>query len=692
MLHGSGTLAALGAILVAVPLLAAENLLENGGFEGNWRPLTSNWDTGTAEGEVPDRWEDVSTWSGASTRYTKITGADGQGQALRLELVRAARAQSVLQLRSQFDVTLEAGKAYAVTGQLRSPTGTRVELCIRQHQGARERFWQVALRPTPEWRSFRFVAEPPAAGSGRFFLSFRQPGLVDVDDLSVVQLRDSERPAPRPPIGITGARCVPTRGELIHHSDIIAMYQESKPETLRKYRIDVVAWGGQLRATDEAIAQRRELIARAHQAGVRLHAVDCAMVQEGGRCIIAEGRRDSPHAGLFWQLRKDNEGTLQRLAELGIDLTRDTVRDVDGDWVPVPWLRKRWRIPMASVYSPTARQWFADQMDAIAATGATALHFDEPAMGAYGLLAPKPGDFSQHATAAFRDWLGRRPAEVWRKAGIESLEDFDYGQFVRRHGGDPRRAPLWREFLRFQLFSTVEYVRELRDQVRAKVGAAVPLSMNANPGTWIKLPFLEVQDFMTTEVAHEAKGRRPPVDPLLVYKLGDAVHQPVASTAHGHDWYEMKTDQHPVLVCTWIAMGYALGHHLMIPCKAWVMDPVKGSDTYRPTTDHYACMAHFIKQVAPLLDRHEPLSVLAVVVSCDAIEHDRQWLKQLVQRLADANIPFHLALEGNDLLERHVSAADLEGCAAVLIASPAFLSDETRRRVTNLAGKRGNAP
>ncbi len=681
----------LAALLVSAPSsgpIAAEELLQNGTFAGAWAALESEIDGATAEGQAPDGWQDVSTWSGASTRYTRVPGADGEGSAVRLELVRATQPASMLQMRSAFDVPIEAGRAYEIRAKLRSPTSTPVELHIRQPVEPRIRFWQAIAPGAAEWREFRFVAEPVDSGNARFFVTLRQRGTVEVDSVSVTRLPEGARRTPAEPIPLSGVRCVRTRGDVIKHSDIIAMYQEGKAETLRKYRIDVVAWGGQLRTDEKTIAARRELIEMAHGTGVRFHAVDCAMVQEGGRFVVSQGDRSSPNAPLFWDLRKDNEGTLARLGELGVDLTRDTVRDIDGNWVPVPWLAKRWRIPMASVHSPAARRWFSEQMDAIASAGATALHFDEPAMGSYGVTFRDPGDFSDHAMAAFREWLGERPPEVWREAGVESLEGFNYRDFVRTHGGDPRMAPLWREFVRFQLFTTRDLVAELRDRVREEVGRDIPLSMNANASSWIKLPFLAIQDFMTTEVPHVAGTQKPPIQPLLVYKLGDAFGQPVASTAHGHDWYLIREDERPVLVSTWLAMSYALGHHLMMPCKAWVMSPTEGSGNYRPTTDHYACMAHFIKGVAPLLDDRESISTVAVVVSSDAIERDLASLNALAGRLADANIPFSIAVEGNDLLERQVSADDLAGCSAILLASPAFLSDELKQRVRTLAGDR----
>ena len=512
---------------------------------------------------------------------------------------------------------------------------------------------------------------------------------VQAEGVAVKKKPPATQPSPAPLVRV---RCVKSRGDLIRHSDIVSMKSPEDVGTLQKYCIDVVAWGMQVsvQADRAVIAKRREQMDKARKAGVRFQAVDCALVQETGRCVVAGGDRTSPNLQLYYPLRnKDrNEAVLNQIAASGVDLKRSNVLDVHGDWVGVPWLQKRYRIPYGSNYSPTVRRWMFEQMDLLASLNPTALHFDEPGSGAYGLQADNPGDFSDQAMTAFREWLGKQPEKLWREAGVRSLDGFNYREFVLAHGGDPRKAPLWREFVRFQLFTTVEFVRELRDRVRAKVGKDIPFSMNANPGSWIKLPFLQLQDFMTTEVPHEARSRKPPVSPLLVYKLGDAFRQPVASTAHGNDWYEMKADEQPMLVCSWLAMSYALGHHFMIPFWAWVMDPVKGSDSYVARTEHYMCFAHFVKKMARLLDGYEAVSAVGVVVGCDAIERDEQGLRALCRRLADEQIPFGLAVEGNDLLDRQVTAADLEGYSAVILANPSLLSDQAKQRVGKLAGDR----
>ncbi len=485
-----------------------------------------------------------------------------------------------------------------------------------------------------------------------------------------------------------GPRCVRTRSNLIKHSDIIAMYQESNPKVIRKYCLDIIAWGGQLRPGEKWTARRREVIEHAHSAGVRLNAIDLAAVQEGGKFLVAEGDRNSKHYNLFWEFRKDNAAAFQKVADLGINLKKHAVVDIDGELVGVPWLIKRWKIPMACVRHPEARAWYRKQMDAMMATGATALHVDEPCMSGYALLAKKPGCFCDLCVAGFTAYLRKQPEDVLRQAGIETLDGFDYRRFIKAKGGEPRQAPLWRQFVRYQLVSIRDFLRELRDRARATSGKPVPMSANAHAGSWIKYPTIPLLDFMTTELAHQAKELRVPYVPVLAYKLGDTFGKPVATTAHGYEWYLMKTDQRPTLVCTWVALAYAMGHHMMIPHRAWVMDPKKGSDTYRAVTDHYACLARFIKQVAPLLDGHEALATTTVVLTCDAIQEGRWSIHRVCAQLADAQIPYCTALEGNDLLEKRVTSQDLVGCATILIASRKHTSDAVLKRIRSLADGR----
>jgi len=479
-------------------------------------------------------------------------------------------------------------------------------------------------------------------------------------------------------MGIRGVRCVPRCSDLLRKSDVVAMRPEPKAETYRKYRVDVVAWGAGVGFDAKSVARQRRLVETSRAAGVRLYAADCVAVGEGSWCVISGG---DPHSDRIAQFK-------ERGLEAGIDLIQGAVLDVKGQWIRVPWGGPGRNVPMASVFWPTAREWYLRKMDLLASTGATALHIDEPALGSYGLVASSPGDFSDHAVRAFGEWLRGRPEPVWRGAGIESLEEFSYRDFVLSQGGDPRAAPLWREFVRFQLAGAAELLRAMRDRFQAQAGRPIPLSTNANPATWYKLPFLQVQDFMTTEVGHEAKRLAMPVTSLLVYKFGDAIGQPVVTTAHGGEWHKMHVDPHPVLVCSWLAMGYGLGHRLMMPVKAWMTPRVRGTDAYRPQTDHFACVARFVKEVAHLLDGYEACTCVGVALSCDAVERDVGTLKNLLRRLADMNVPFDLVIEGNDLFPRRIRESDLAGLSAILIACPQRLPADARVRLAKLAGDR----
>jgi len=57
-------------------------------------------------------------------------------------------------------------------------------------------------------------------------------------------------------------------------------------------------------------------------------------------------------------------------------------------------------------------------------------------------------------------------------------------------------------------------------------------------------------------------------------------------------------------VCSWLAMSYALGHHLMVRLGL-VMDPVQGLGLVRRDHGALHVLTHFVKKMARLLDGYE---------------------------------------------------------------------------------------
>ena len=465
-------------------------------------------------------------------------------------------------------------------------------------------------------------------------------------------------------------RPVSASGELIQHSDVVAMFNVDDPEILKKYCIDIVAWGNHLPWPNAGeVYKRQNIIKKASTAGVRYHGVDMALMQEGKRYLAKSlGRWKLPD---IESLNKEDI-YLKKIKER-------SVLDVNGNLTSLTWMKP----PIACIHDKGYRKWLINRIDWLMETNPTSLHFDEPLLGAICIMAKKPGCFCDKCCENFGRYLKTRPEAVWKMHGINSLKEFNYRDFVKSKGICPRKAPLWDEFVKFQILSAAEFVEELKKRADLKANTPFLFSANAPPYTWEKLPFLHLMDYISSEFAHYAKLCRVPDRPILAYKLGDCLHKPIFSTALGSDWSQIKKYPHALLVCSWIAQAYAYGHQFMMPIRACAF----GSQYY-PTTDHYACLANWIKKVKYLLDGYESISDTAVVLKLDSFkkERDKKNIIQLCSILAHKNILYHIVIQGNDFFEKELTIKDFEGCSQTIIALPVYFTDKELSLIKKFSG------
>ena len=106
---------------------------------------------------------------------------------------------------------------------------------------------------------------------------------------------------------------------------------------------------------------------------------------------------------------------------------------------------------------------------------------------------------------------------------------------------------------------------ELRALAARIAGHPVPMGANAGLLWGPHLADYQSLDLFSAEIPHRAEARRFSDDPLVAYRLADAVGRPLASTASGGDWAFIKEQNLPGLVQGWIALSYAAGHGLMAP-------------------------------------------------------------------------------------------------------------------------------
>ena len=465
-------------------------------------------------------------------------------------------------------------------------------------------------------------------------------------------------------------RLVCAHSELIQHSDVVAMCDVDNSDILRKYHIDIVAWGNHLPWPNaKGVQNRQNIIKNARTAGVRYHSVDIALIQEGKRYLAKSLGR--------WQL-PDIKLLNERDKHL---IEKHSVLDINRHLTCISWHKP----PIACIHDVGYRKWLLNRIDWLMKTNPDMLHFDEPLMGAAcAIFSHNPGCFCDNCCKNFRQYLKTRPDVVWKKYGIESLNTFNYRSFIKLKGVMPKKAPLWDEFVRFQILSAAKLVKALKKRAELKTAQPLLFSINAAPSSWEKLPFLHLMDFISAELAHNAKYLKVPDRPILDYKLGDALMKPVFSTALGSDWAQIKKTSHIILACSWIAQAYAYGHQFMMPIRAFAKNSF-----YYPNTDHYACLANWIKEVRYLLDGYKSLSNTAVVVSLNSFkkEKDKQNIIKLCSQLSHCEIPFHIVIKDSPFFKRNISEKDFKDCSQTVVALPNFFSEDDLLLIKSFSGK-----
>jgi hypothetical protein len=467
-----------------------------------------------------------------------------------------------------------------------------------------------------------------------------------------------------------GFQIVSAPSELIQHSDVVAMCNVDDSEILKKYCIDIVAWGDHLPWPNaKEVYNRQKIFKNAGISGVRYHSIDIALMQEGKRYLAKSLGR--------WKLPD-----IKLLNEKDKHLVKEhSVLDINKNLTSVSWHKP----PIACIHDVGYRKWMLNRIDWLMKTNPGALHFDEPLMGAAcAIFSRNPGCFCDKCCEEFKLYLKSRPDVVWKTHGIDSLNEFNYRNFIKSKGVTPKKAPLWDEFVRFQILSAAKFIEELKKRAELKAATPFLFSTNAPPSSWEKLPFLHLMDYISAELSHNGKYLKVPDRPILNYKLGDGLMKPVFSTALGSDWAQIKKTSHTLLACSWIAQAYAYGHQFMMPIRAFAKDSF-----YYPTTDHYACMANWIKEVKCLLDDYESLSNTAVVVSLDSFkkEKNKQNIIKLCSQLSYCKIPFHIIIKGNVFFEKQISEKDFEGCSQIIVALPKFFSEDELLLIKKFSGK-----
>jgi len=446
-------------------------------------------------------------------------------------------------------------------------------------------------------------------------------------------------------------------GPVVKRSDVVFMGSKSA-DIYQAYGATMVSWGGHASSDDpKAIEDFKKRVQVAHDLGMRYCAGLAFRTAFAAMIDFDEGFMDS------------------------------VCRTLDGEPVLVPWLwdhkHKGHPAYWFCTNAPGYREYLKHQTRLAMAADVEGLHIDD-----YNGTAGtewRGGCFCPHCMAAFRRHLADSVSpERLKQCGVESLDGFDYGEFLRGRGvttEDYRRRvegdlPLGPEFLTFQYQAAAAWVHEIHQYAEGLVGHPLILSVNSSASSPKSLVIAPQLTYFCGEVPRQADSRRAPTDCLFVYKLGDALRRPIVSTSSGQDW--AFTDEHkkPGLVRLWIAQAYACGHQLMAPHRQWAYTETKGTHWYQSEPSDYAPLYQFVRAHADLLDDYEAVAQVGLVYSNAAFRANKRATRDACLALAAANVPFRLLVMGDDWLTVPPPAADdLAPLKAVVCTEPLMLDE-----------------
>lgn len=436
--------------------------------------------------------------------------------------------------------------------------------------------------------------------------------------LSLFPVLASDSPAPLP---------------VLKRSDVVFMYQASR-QTYEDYGATVLAWGG--KPTTKSLEE-------------------------------AKGLKFFGSVGMVTEFSRYYERFPQ-------DYEQGLCRDVEGKPYKVPWLTDHQHkgVPFwwCCTRQPRFRQYLSERVVETVKAGADGVHIDDHLGTAGGIW--EGGCFCDRCVAEFRDYLKSLPPDVLARNSVHDPGNFNYRDVVRdwlkeNAGRKANQHPLWNHWRIYQLRSAAQFMAELRALAAQTAGHPVPMGANAGLLWGPHLSDYQSLDLFSAEIPHHAEARRFSDNPLVAYRLADAVGRPLASTASGGDWAFIKEQNLPGVVQGWIALSYAAGHGLMAPNRQWCHTPQKGTHWYDGPKEKFAPLYQFVRQNAALFDGYENHTDLTVAFAQRTFDRDANKIISRYNQIAAANISYRLALGGNEVVDHPLPAEVLRQATSLLV-------------------------
>lgn len=320
------------------------------------------------------------------------------------------------------------------------------------------------------------------------------------------------------------------------------------------------------------------------------------------------------------------------------------------------------------------------------------LHFDDPFGCA--LVAIGEGAFNKQYMEGFREFLKQYvPKDTIEAHGINDLEHFDYGDFLREieskeiekrigsSGYDLGNYDYEKYRMEIGSFPLIEYYQcyvyrcaientlRIKKIAREEAGRDVPMSGNAAYGDWDRLAFSPAFDYLSCELSYYPTKGLSAGGPILDYKVGETLETPIAAIGYGDVWAFIEAHNATGLAKGWIAECYAFGHNLVVPYHIWCRSPELLDHSYTAPPEVLGPIYRFIRANARFFDDYESVCDAGLLLSFANHRRNNKALTENAVALANLNVPFGVPIAGEPVWLDYIqlSQEDLDKYSVLII-------------------------
>ena len=369
--------------------------------------------------------------------------------------------------------------------------------------------------------------------------------------------------------------------------------------------------------------------------------------------------------------------------------------DLDGKPIEVSWMvghvyKGRTPVFLCS-NQPRYREFLREQVRYFIAAGADGIMVDDSG-GAF-FARNRGGCFCTCCIEGFRTYLGEKySAGQLKQRGVDDLDSFDYRKFVlgQEDGGQSYRnrqrrekVPFSRDFNDFLLRSDVELFRELQKLSCELAGKHVPMGWDNVDFGGSRAGYYPFWDVFYSEINYQnfgVDGRLPGTkfSPAIVMldKFSDAMGKWYIPTPAPRSWEAVMKNDVESLLRLWVAFSYANGSALRYPRKGWIFSTQ--TPWYFPPKEDFEPLYAFIRGHRELFDDYEAVQQVGVLFTQSKQGGGGSYyrpLKHVCANLVELNVPFGMAVAGDELLANRLRGDEAERFEVMLVPEPIRLID-----------------